>query len=109
MKLNFSLMIALCAALLGGLATAASPYAAMAPVPLKDVRLTDGFWAERQAVNNEVSLKVLWDRANDPEQERNCAGEHGDVVELLRQALAAFMRERGAEEVYVKAYALGAQ
>ena len=67
MKLNFSLMIALCAALLGGLATAASPYAAMAPVPLRDVRLTDGFWAERQAVNNEVSLKVLWDRANDPE------------------------------------------
>ena len=43
-----------------------SPHASMIPVSLKDVRLTDGFWAERQAVNNKASLQSLWDRANDP-------------------------------------------
>ena len=49
------------------LVVAGSPNATMFPVPLKDVHLTDGFWAERQAVNNQASLKSLWDRANDPE------------------------------------------
>ncbi len=44
----------------------ASPNSTFLPVPLKDVHLTDGFWAERQAVNNQASLQILWDRANDP-------------------------------------------
>lgn len=44
-----------------------SPYATMTPVPLQDVKITKGFWAERQKVNNEVSFKVLWERANDPD------------------------------------------
>ena len=46
--------------------TAANPHSSMFPVPLKDVRLTGGFWAERQAVNNQASLQSLWERANDP-------------------------------------------
>jgi DUF1680 family protein len=36
----------------------------MIPVPLQDVQLTEGFWAERQAVNREVSMRDLWERAN---------------------------------------------
>jgi DUF1680 family protein len=48
-------------------ASAGSSHATMFPVPLKDVQLTDGFWAERQAVNNQASLQTLWNRANDAE------------------------------------------
>jgi len=48
-------------------ALAVSPHAVMSPVSSGDVHLTEGFWAERQTVNNTVSLACLWQRANDPE------------------------------------------
>lgn len=38
----------------------------MRPVDLKDVKITGGFWADRQQVNREVTLVDLWERANDP-------------------------------------------
>lgn len=47
-------------------AFAVRPHAVMQPVPLKDVQLTEGFWAERQEVNRYASMKDLWERANDP-------------------------------------------
>ena len=43
-----------------------SPYASFFPVPIDDVHLTEGFWAERQGINNTQSLQALWDRALDP-------------------------------------------
>lgn len=49
------------------LSAAVSPHAIMIPVPLQDVCLTEGFWAQRQAVNKQASLRDLWERANDPE------------------------------------------
>ncbi|MEX0324309.1 MAG: glycoside hydrolase family 127 protein [Puniceicoccaceae bacterium] len=68
-NLKLPLRLALSFGLFAGaqLICAGSPNATMFPVPLKDVQLTEGFWAERQQVNNEASLKNLWDRANDPE------------------------------------------
>ncbi|MCF7849856.1 MAG: glycoside hydrolase family 127 protein [Kiritimatiellales bacterium] len=45
-----------------------SPHAKMQNVGLDQVRITDGFWQERQAVNREVSLEVLWELATDEEK-----------------------------------------
>ena len=61
------LFIAMIAVVMNLLASEKSPYSTMAPVPQQDVKITKGFWAERQKVNNEISFKVLWERANDPE------------------------------------------
>ncbi len=45
-----------------------SPNAIFRSENINDVTLTQGFWADRQKINREVSLKVLWDLANDAEK-----------------------------------------
>ena len=47
----------------------------------------------------------LYDRRRDPGQTNNIAAENGPMVAALRGELAAFMRERGAEASYIRAYA----
>ena len=44
-----------------------SPYAIMQNVGLDEVRLTNGFWKERQDVNNKVSQELLWELASNEE------------------------------------------
>ena len=41
----------------------------------------------------------------DAHQEHNCILEHVDVAKRLHKALVDFMRERGADEGYIEAYA----
>ena len=53
--------IALCAGEVAYAAEAASPHAVVRPVPLADVRWTDGFWANRFAVNRERSIPAMWE------------------------------------------------
>ncbi len=45
----------------------ASPHAALRSVNLRDVRWTEGFWADRFDVARRVSLPHLWKLANDPD------------------------------------------
>ena len=40
-----------------------SPHALMENVGLDEVTITGGFWKDRQEVNRDVSLDILWDRA----------------------------------------------
>jgi len=49
----------------------------------------------------------LYDRTFDPGQLRNIAERHPDVVETLRAGLVDFMRRQGADEEYVRTYAMG--
>ncbi len=44
-----------------------SPYSIMQNVGLDEVVITGGFWKDRQDVNREVSLEILWDRATHEE------------------------------------------
>lgn len=44
-----------------------SAYAIMKNVGLDEVTITGGFWKERQEVNRNVSLEILWEKAADPE------------------------------------------
>lgn len=44
-----------------------SPHAKMQNVGLDEVTITGGFWKDRQTVNREVSLELLWDRATNQE------------------------------------------
>lgn len=44
-----------------------SPYAKMHPVGIDEVTINGGFWKERQDVNRDVSLEVLWDGATNEE------------------------------------------
>jgi DUF1680 family protein len=44
-----------------------SPQAKLKSVDLKDVRWTDGFWAQRFALTRDVTLPKLWELASDPE------------------------------------------
>ena len=55
-----------------------SPHARLRSVDLTSVRWTEGFWAQRYAQANEVSLRKLWDLAVDVEA--------GHVIENLRIA-----------------------
>lgn len=43
-----------------------SPYARLKSINLDEVRITGGFWYDRQHLNEEASLEVLWDRATNP-------------------------------------------
>ena len=49
----------------------------------------------------------LYDRQADPEQGRNVAGDHPDVVKALREGLVRFMESQGADDAYVHTYAKG--
>ena len=66
----FKIARALSGSLIGSLVHASEHnecgHMTMQPVALKDVKITDGFWADRQQVNREVTLVDLWERANDP-------------------------------------------
>lgn len=44
-----------------------SPYAKMHSVELDKVAITGGFWKDRQEVNRNVSMEILWDRATNEE------------------------------------------
>jgi len=48
----------------------------------------------------------IYDRATDPDQLSNVAGEHPELVAELRARLVEFMRRQGADEEYVQAYAI---
>lgn len=50
----------------------------------------------------------LYDRSADPGQKDNCAAEHADTIEHLRNALLEFMLGRGADPEYARRFALGA-
>ncbi len=62
-----NLLILLFLSNLGLFAAETGQYAAVLPVDFKEVRLTDGFWTDRYAVNRDVSLLDLWQRANNPD------------------------------------------
>jgi len=49
----------------------------------------------------------LYDRTADPDQLHSIATEQPQVVEALRVGLVDFMRRQGADEAYMRAYALG--
>jgi len=49
----------------------------------------------------------LYDRRRDPGQLTDIADRHPEIVEKLRGQLVAFMRDRGADEQYICAYAEG--
>ena len=49
----------------------------------------------------------LYDRTFDPGQLHNIASRKPEVVESLRSMLVAFMRQQGADEEYVRTYAMG--
>lgn len=49
----------------------------------------------------------LYDRNNDPQQDRNIAENNSKLVEELRAGLIRFMRQQGSDEEYIKAYAEG--
>jgi len=55
-----------------------SPHAKLKSVDLKDVRWTDGFWADRFAKTCDVTLPRLWELASDPEK--------GHAIQNLRIA-----------------------
>ncbi len=45
-----------------------SPHAKLKSVDLKDVRWTDGFWADQFVKTCDVTLPRLWELASDPEK-----------------------------------------
>lgn len=45
-----------------------SPYAKMQNVGLDEVKITGGFWKQRQEVNRKVSFELLWQLATDEEK-----------------------------------------
>ncbi|MBM4046025.1 MAG: hypothetical protein FJ279_12985 [Planctomycetes bacterium] len=49
----------------------------------------------------------LYDRATDPDQLHNIADEQPETLTKLRASLVAFMRQQGADEEYVRVYAMG--
>ncbi|MBC8469404.1 MAG: glycoside hydrolase family 127 protein [Planctomycetes bacterium] len=55
-----------------------SPHAKLKSVDLKDVRWTDGFWADQFAKTCDVTLPRLWELASDPEK--------GHAIQNLRIA-----------------------
>ncbi len=55
-----------------------SPQAKLKSVDLKDVRWTEGFWAERFAQTRDVTLPKLWELASDPKK--------GHAIQNLRIA-----------------------
>jgi len=55
-----------------------SPLAKLRSVDLKDVRWTEGFWAERFVQTRDVTLPRLWELASDPEK--------GHAIQNLRIA-----------------------
>jgi len=55
-----------------------SPHAKLKSVDLKDVRWTDGFWAEQFVKTCDVTLPRLWELASDPEK--------GHAIQNLRIA-----------------------
>jgi DUF1680 family protein len=55
-----------------------SPHARLKSVNLKDVRWTDGFWAEQFIKTQKVTLPRLWELASDPEK--------GHAIQNLRIA-----------------------
>ncbi|UCG57775.1 MAG: glycoside hydrolase family 127 protein [Phycisphaerales bacterium] len=55
-----------------------SPHAKLHSVDIRDVRWTDGFWADRFAVTRDVTLPRLWELASDPEK--------GHAIQNLRIA-----------------------
>ena len=49
----------------------------------------------------------LYDRTVDPDLRRNLASARPQVVEQLRADLAAFMQQQGADQGYIRTYAMG--
>ncbi|MHC4993581.1 MAG: glycoside hydrolase family 127 protein, partial [Planctomycetota bacterium] len=67
-----------------------SPHAIMQPVGLSSVRWGDGFWAQRHAVNRDVSLRKLWGLLADPDA--------GHVLDNMRIAAGLIEGERAGTD-----------
>jgi len=85
----------------GGLPTSDNPYEwAQAAWKLKPSTTTDGEWAYICGAGDMPA--ELYHLPTDPEQERNVATDHGDVIRELHARYIAFLESVGTNEEYLR-------